>query len=139
MTSPRKALPTPPPPSPTRPNPAQGLGKRPRHHDRYVPQHAMPPCVPPPPPRPAPPSPAPPRPALPSRDVLEVGEGEGGGLKGGGGWLVPPSSQGPPMVPAEGGPKTFEASILLAPKAPKQKFGSQPQTLEGEGGASIGR
>ena len=27
------------------------------------------------------------------------------------------------MVPAEGRPKNFEASILLAPKAPKQKCG----------------
>ena len=36
------------------------------------------------------------------------------------------------MVPAEGGPKNSEASILLAPKAPKQNFGCQPQTLEGE-------
>ena len=31
----------------------------------------------------------------------------GGGLKGGGVWLGPPSSQGPPKVPAEGGPKIF--------------------------------
>ena len=38
------------------------------------------------------------------------------------------------MLPAEGGPTNFEAEILLAPKAPKQNFGYQPQTLEGEGG-----
>ena len=33
------------------------------------------------------------------------------------------------MVPAEGRPKIL---ILLAPKAPKQNFGCQPQTLEGD-------
>ena len=73
----------------------------------------------------------------------------GGGLKraGGGVWPGPPSSQGPPMVPGEGegggvwlgppllpgspyGPRRrragdFEASILLAPKEPKQSFGCQ--------------
>ena len=66
-----------------------------------------------------------------ARDVLEGGGGGGGGLKGVGGgegvWLGPPSSLGPPRVPAE-------AQILLAPKAPKQNFGCQPQTLEGEEG-----
>ena len=52
--------------------------------------------------------------------------------KGGRGfWLGTPSSFGPPVVPAEGGLKTFEAEILLALKAPKQNFGCQPQTLEG--------
>ena len=49
--------------------------------------------------------------------------GEGGGF----GW-GPPPPRVLPMVPA----KTFEASILLAQKAPKQNFGCQPQTLEGE-------
>ena len=34
-----------------------------------------------------------------ARDVLE------GGKEGGAGGLVPPSSQGPSKVPAEGGPK----------------------------------
>ena len=38
-----------------------------------------------------------------------------------------------PYVPAKGGQKIFKASILLAPKAPKQNFGCQPQTLEGDG------
>ena len=34
---------------------------------------------------------------------------EGGGSeRGGGGWLRPPSYQGPPMVPAEGGLKNFK-------------------------------
>ena len=28
--------------------------------------------------------------------------------RGGGGWLRPPSSQGPPMVPAKGGPKNLK-------------------------------
>ena len=41
-----------------------------------------------------------------SRDVLEGGKGGGGGLKGGFGWE--PSSEGPPMVPAEGGPSIFK-------------------------------
>ena len=42
------------------------------------------------------------------------------------------------MVPAEGGPKIFEASILLALKAPKQNFGCQPQTLQEEEGGGEG-
>ena len=46
---------------------------------------------------------------FPPRDVLEGGEGKGGGLKGGGGgWLGPPSSQRPPMAPAEHGPKIVQ-------------------------------
>ena len=71
--------------------------------------------------------------------IRSGGRRGGGGLKGGerGVWLGPPSSLGPPMVPAEGGPKVFEASILLALKAPKQKFGCQPQTLEGEEGWGV--
>ena len=44
-----------------------------------------------------------------------------------------PSSQGPHMVPAE----NFEAEILSAPNAPKQNFGCQPQTLEGEEGGGV--
>ena len=64
------------------------------------------------------------------RDVLE----EGGGLKGGGIGRDPPSSQGPPKA----GPAIFEASILLAPKAPKQNFGCQPPTFEGEEGGPGG-
>ena len=43
--------------------------------------------------------------------------------------MGPPSSLGPLMVPAKGGPKTFKLKILLAPK---QKSWLQPQTLEGE-------
>ena len=66
-----------------------------------------------------------------TRDVLERGEGGSEGGRGRGVWLGHPSSQGPPMVPAEG--ENLEASILLAPKAPKQHFGCQPQTLEGQG------
>ena len=58
---------------------------------------------------------------------------KGGGSRGGRGvWLGPPSSEGRPTAPAEGGPRIIEASILLAPKAPTQHFGCQPQTLEGE-------
>ena len=52
------------------------------------------------------------------------GGSEGGGWEGG--WLGPPSSEGPPMVPTKGGPKNFEAEILLAPKVPKQNFGLSP-------------
>ena len=37
------------------------------------------------------------------------------------------------MVPPEGGPKDFEALILLAPKAPKQNFGCQPHIGRGGG------
>ena len=70
-----------------------------------------------------------------TRGVLE--EGEGGSERGGGLTGTPPSSQGPPVVPAKGGPKHFEASILLAPKAPKQNFGFRPQTLEGEEGGGV--
>ena len=41
------------------------------------------------------------------RDVLE--RGRGGVLnRGGEVWLGHPSCLGPPMVPAEGGPKTFK-------------------------------
>ena len=36
------------------------------------------------------------------------------------------------MVSGRRRAENFEASILLAPKAPKHKFGCQPQTLEGE-------
>ena len=47
------------------------------------------------------------------REVLEGGEGgrgsEGGREGGGGVRPDPPSSFGPPMVPAEGGPKILEA------------------------------
>ena len=43
------------------------------------------------------------------------------------------------MVPTEGGPKVFSVNPL-APKAPKQNFGRQPQPLEGEeGGYCRGR
>ena len=38
------------------------------------------------------------------RDVLEGGAGGGGGRA----WLGPPSSLGPRMVPAEGGPKILK-------------------------------
>ena len=37
------------------------------------------------------------------------------------------------MAPAKGGPKIFEAEILLAPK----NYGGQPPTLEGEGGGGL--
>ena len=65
-----------------------------------------------------------------------IRRGGRGGLKGGGRgvWLGPPSSLGPPMAPAE----NFEAYILLTPKAPKQNFGCQHQTLEGEEGGGVG-
>ena len=71
---------------------------------------------------------------IPGRDALEGGEG--GGLKrgGGAGWLGPPLLPGSPCGPRRRRAKTFEAQILLAPKAPKQKFGCPPQTLERKGG-----
>ena len=50
------------------------------------------------------------------------------GRGGGGGWLGPPSSYGPPMVPTEGGPKILK----LKSSWPKQNFRCQRQTLEGE-------
>ena len=80
------------------------------------------------------------RPGWPcSREVLEGGEGVVRGSEGeGGGSAGPPSSYGPPVVPSEGGPKIFEASILLAPKVPKQTFGCQPQTLQEEEGGGEG-
>ena len=40
----------------------------------------------------------------PGQDVLERG---GWSERGGGGWLGPPSSLGPPIIPALGGPKNF--------------------------------
>ena len=54
--------------------------------------HCTPPCAP------------------PASDVLEGGEvgSEEGGGEGRGVWLGPPSSQGPPMVPTEGGPKIWK-------------------------------
>ena len=58
-----------------------------------------------------------------------------GGLKGGGGGLAgTPLLPGSPYGPRRRRAKHFEASILLAPKAPKQNFGCQTQTLEGEEG-----
>ena len=56
------------------------------------------------------------------------------GMYKSGGWLGPPLLPGSPYGPRQRRAETFEASILLAPKAPKQNFGCQPQTLEGEGG-----
>ena len=72
------------------------------------------------------PLPPPPPPAYRGATEGPIRRGGGGGLAG------TPSSSGPPMVPTEGGPKILK--LLLAPKAPKQNFGCQPQTLEGEGG-----
>ena len=63
------------------------------------------------------------------RDVLERGEGGGGGGTGA------PLLLGSPYGPRRRRAENFYASILLAPKAQKQNFGCQPQTLEGgEGG-----
>ena len=50
-------------------------------------------------------------------------------------WLGPPSSQSPPLVPAEGRPKKLNP---LGAEAPKQTFACQPQTLEGEEGEGEG-
>ena len=59
---------------------------------------------------------------------IRRGEGSEGGFGGG-----PPPPRAPLWSPPKAG-QNFGAQILLAPKAPKQKFGCQPQTLEGEGG-----
>ena len=68
-------------------------------------------------------------------------EADTGGLKCGGRgvWLGPPSSEGPPVVPAKG--ENFKASILLAPKAaPKQNFGFSAPNIGrgGVGGGGLG-
>ena len=65
-----------------------------------------------------------------------------GGLKrGGGGEGVlagTPLLPGSPYGPCRRRAKKIEALILLAPKAPKQNFGCQPQTLEeAEGGRGV--
>ena len=64
-------------------------------------------------------------------------------FKGGGGargvWLGPPSSLGPPMVPAEGGPKNLESSWhLWAPKAPKTKIWLSASNIARGGGVPGG-
>ena len=69
-----------------------------------------------------------------------IRRGVRGGLKGEeGGWAVTPLLLGFPYGPRRRRAKNFEASILLAPK---QIFGCQPQTLQGEegegGGSSYG-
>ena len=84
---------------------------------------------------------------------IRGGEGEtylksirGGGetylksIRGGGGglWLGAPLLPGSPCGPRRRGAENFEASIFLAPKAPKQNFGCEPQTLEGEEGGEGG-
>ena len=69
-----------------------------------------------------------------------IGTG-GGGVRGGGEGAL----AGPPLLPASPyGPRrrraeNFEASILLALKAPEQSLGCQPQTLEGEEGGGGAR
>ena len=65
------------------------------------------------------PGPSPAIPRLPAPEVLEGGGG------GGFGW-DPPSSYGPPIVPAERGPKHVLSSMQISD--------CQPQTLEGEEG-----
>ena len=70
--------------------------------------------------------------------ITKQGKGMGGGGSKGGVWLGPPLLPGSPCGPRRRRAKHFEASILLAPKALKQNFGCQPQTLEGEGGGGLG-
>ena len=53
----------------------------------------------------------------------------GGG--GGVGW-DPPSSKGPPKVPAEGGPKILKCKSSWNRKRRSKNLGCQPQTLKGE-------
>ena len=61
--------------------------------------------------------------------------------KGGRGvWLGPPSSQGPPMVPAEGGRKIFQSSNPLGTEGTEAKFWRSASNIErgGEGGPGGG-
>ena len=62
--------------------------------------------------------------------------GQGGGSERGGkgGLAGTPLLLGSPYGPRRRRAGNFEASVLLAPKAPKQNVGCQPQTLEGGGG-----
>ena len=84
---------------------------------------------------PAPPATQPPGPVTPYPAMYEKGGGgEWGGVKGV--WLGPPLLPGSPCGPRRRRAETFEASILLTPKAPQQTLGCQPQTLEGEGGGT---
>ena len=53
-------------------------------------------------------------------------------------WLGQPSSQGSPTVSAKGRPKKTVSLDRLGAEVPKQNFGCQPQTLEGEEGGSRG-
>ena len=67
--------------------------------------------------------------------ALGMTGGEPRSLKGGGGGLAgTPLLPGSPYGPRRRRAESFEASIVLAPKAPKQNSGCQPQTLEGEEG-----
>ena len=70
---------------------------------------------------------------VPQGCIRRGGEGGWGGV-----WLGPPLLPGSPHGPRRRGAKKFEASILLAPNAPKQNSGCQPQTLEGEEGGPGG-
>ena len=64
------------------------------------------------------------------KGCIRGGGGSEGGKRGGVGW--DPLLPGSPCGPRRRRAKLFEAEILLAPKAPKQNFGCQPQTFEGE-------
>ena len=72
-------------------------------------------------------------------DALEGGEGDlKGGGGGGGGLAGTPLLPGTPYGPRRRRAENFEDSILLALKTPKQNFGCQPQTFEGdEGGGGV--
>ena len=82
-------------------------------------------------------------PRLGSAGGLGGGRAGGGQVGEGGDWGL----AGTPLLPESPygtrrrGAEHFEASILLAPKAPKQNFGCQPQTLEAEewGGGGLGK
>ena len=62
----------------------------------------------------------------------------GGGSEGGGGGGWDPTPPRVPLWSPRRRANIFSAEILLAPKAPKQNFGCQPQTLEGEMGGGGG-
>ena len=68
------------------------------------------------------------------------GGGGRGGLKGGGGGFGwdPPSSQGPPMVPTEGGPKFFESLNPLNAEGAEAKLWLSASNIGRGGGGEEG-
>ena len=84
--------------------------------------------------------PCPPQRIAAQRKDLGLHGGEGGGSEGEGGggfgW-DPPSSQGPPVVPGGRRTESFEAEILLAPKAPKRNLAVGLKHWKGRRGGGV--